>query len=179
MMELEIESIRVRQETKQRAVVLRVKESDLYLPIFIGHFEVEAIRLKLMDVEVPRPMTHDLIGSIIGNLGGSVQRIVVSELKNDTFFAKIVVEYNGNSIEIDSRPSDALALAVRTNAPIFAEDDVVERAGVNLEVEVDGSQSADDKERPSTTVAKEELESLSAYTDFIDSLDLDDLGKDD
>ena len=92
MMELEIESIRVRQETKQRAVVLRVKDSDLYLPIFIGHFEVEAIRLKLMDVEVPRPMTHDLIGSIIGNLGGSVQRIVVSELKNDTFFAKIVVE---------------------------------------------------------------------------------------
>ena len=118
MMELEIESIRVRQETKQRAVVLRVKESDLYLPIFIGHFEVEAIRLKLMDVEVPRPMTHDLLGSVIGNLGGSVQRIIVSELKNDTFFAKIVVDYNGNSIEIDSRPSDALALAVRTNAPV-------------------------------------------------------------
>lgn len=179
MMELEIESIRVRQETKQRAVVLRVKDSDLYLPIFIGHFEVEAIRLKLMDVEVPRPMTHDLLGSIIGNLGGSVQRIVVSELKNDTFFAKIVVDYNGNSIEIDSRPSDALALAVRTNAPIFAEDDVVEQAGVNLEVEVDGSQSSDEKESPSTPVAEEELESLSAYTDFIDSLDLDDLGKDD
>ena len=179
MMELEIESIRVRQETKQRAVVLRVKDSDLYLPIFIGHFEVEAIRLKLMNVEVPRPMTHDLLGSIIGNLGGSVQRIVVSELKNDTFFAKIVVDYNGNSIEIDSRPSDALALAVRTNAPIFAEDDVVEQAGVNLEVEVDGSQSSDEKESPSTPVAEEELESLSAYTDFIDSLDLDDLGKDD
>jgi len=179
MMELEIESIRVRQETKQRAVVLRVKESDLYLPIFIGHFEVEAIRLKLMDVEVPRPMTHDLLGSIIGNLGGSVQRIVVSELKNDTFFAKIVVDYNGNSIEIDARPSDALALAVRTNAPIFAEDDVVEQAGVNLEVEADGSQSSDEKESPSTPVAEEELESLSAYTDFIDSLDLDDLGKDD
>ena len=80
MMELEIESIRVRQETKQRAIVLRVKESDLYLPIFIGHFEVEAIRLKLMDVEVPRPMTHDLLGSVIGNLGASVQRIIVSEL---------------------------------------------------------------------------------------------------
>ena len=107
MMELEIESIRVRQETKQRAIVLRVKESDLYLPIFIGHFEVEAIRLKLMDVEVPRPMTHDLLGSVIGNLGASVQRIIVSELKNDTFFAKIVVDYNGSSIEIDSRPSDA------------------------------------------------------------------------
>ena len=178
MMELEIESIRVRQETKQRAVVLRVKESDLYLPIFIGHFEVEAIRLKLMDVEVPRPMTHDLLGSVIGNLGGSVQRIIVSELKNDTFFAKIVVDYNGNSIEIDSRPSDALALAVRTNAPIFGEDDVVEQAGVNLDVEMEESNSTDDKEGASAPVAEEELERLSAYTDFIDSLDLDDLGKD-
>lgn len=178
MMELEIESIRVRQETKQRAIVLRVKESDLYLPIFIGHFEVEAIRLKLMDVEVPRPMTHDLLGSVIGNLGASVQRIIVSELKNDTFFAKIVVDYNGSSIEIDSRPSDALALAVRTNAPIFAEDDVVERAGVSLDVESDESDSMDAEESQTSPVAEEELERLSAYTDFIDSLDLDDLGKD-
>ena len=178
MMELEIESIRVRQETKQRAIVLRVKESDLYLPIFIGHFEVEAIRLKLMDVEVPRPMTHDLLGSVIGNLGGSVQRIIVSELKNDTFFAKIVVDYNGSSIEIDSRPSDALALAVRTNAPIFAEEDVVERAGVSLDVESDESESMDAEESQTSPVAEEELERLSAYTDFIDSLDLDDLGKD-
>ena len=178
MMELEIESIRVRQETKQRAIVLRVKESDLYLPIFIGHFEVEAIRLKLMDVEVPRPMTHDLLGSVIGNLGASVQRIIVSELKNDTFFAKIVVDYNGSSIEIDSRPSDALALAVRTNAPIFAEDDVVERAGVSLDVESDSSDSIDAEESQTSPVAEEELERLSAYTDFIDSLDLDDLGKD-
>ena len=178
MMELEIESIRVRQETKQRAIVLRVKESDLYLPIFIGHFEVEAIRLKLMDVEVPRPMTHDLLGSVIGNLGASVQRIIVSELKNDTFFAKIVVDYNGSSIEIDSRPRDALALAVRTNAPIFAEDDVVERAGVSLDVESDESESMDAEESQTSPVAEEELERLSAYTDFIDSLDLDDLGKD-
>ena len=178
MMELEIESIRVRQETKQRAIVLRVKESDLYLPIFIGHFEVEAIRLKLMDVEVPRPMTHDLLGSVIGNLGASVQRIIVYELKNDTFFAKIVGDYNGSSIEIDSRPSDALALAVRTNAPIFAEDDVVERAGVSLDVESDESESMDAEESQTSPVAEEELERLSAYTDFIDSLDLDDLGKD-
>ena len=177
MMELEIESIRVRQETKQRAIVLRVKESDLYLPIFIGHFEVEAIRLKLMDVEVPRPMTHDLLGSVIGNLGASVQRIIVSELKNDTFFAKILVDYNGSSIEIDSRPSDALALAVRTNAPIFAEDDVVERAGVSLDVESDESESMDAEDSQTNPVAEEELERLSAYTQFIDSLVLDDLGK--
>ena len=136
MRELEIESIRVRQETQQRAVVLRVKDSDLFLPIFVGHFEVEAIRLKLMDVDVQRPMTHDLLGAVIGNLGGSVDRIVLSELKNDTFYAKILVEYNGATIEIDSRPSDAIALAVRANAPIFAEEDVVEQAGVNLDNEI-------------------------------------------
>ena len=95
MLELEIESIRVRQETQQRAVVLKVKDSDLYLPIFIGQFEVEAIRFKLMGVEVQRPMTHDLLGSVIGDLGGSIHSIVVSELKNDTFFAKIVIDSNG------------------------------------------------------------------------------------
>ena len=103
MLALEIESIRVRRETQQRAVVLRVKDSDLYLPIFIGHFEVEAIRLKLMDVEVQRPMTHDLLGSIIGNLGATVKGVVVSELKDDTFFAKILVDFRGNVIEIDSK----------------------------------------------------------------------------
>ena len=135
MLELEIESIRVRQETQQRAVVLKVKDSDLYLPIFIGQFEVEAIRFKLMGVEVQRPMTHDLLGSIIGDLGGTIHSIVVSELKNDTFFAKIVIDSNGTLIEIDARPSDALALAVRSEAPIYAEDEVVEKAGVSLDFE--------------------------------------------
>ena len=173
MLELEIESIRVRQETQQRAVVLKVKDSDLYLPIFIGQFEVEAIRFKLMGVEVQRPMTHDLLGSIIGDLGGTIHSIVVSELKNDTFFAKIVIDSNGTLIEIDARPSDALALAVRSEAPIYAEDDVVEKAGVSLEFE---EQDLTDEKTEGNEVNEEELESLSAFTDFIDSLDLEDIG---
>ena len=177
MRELEIESIRVRQETQQRAVVLRVKDSDLFLPIFVGHFEVEAIRIKLMDVEVQRPMTHDLLDDVIGNLGGSVKSIVVSELKNDTFYAKILVDYNNTIIEIDSRPSDAIALAVRTNAPIYAEDDVVDKAGVNLDAEVEKAQEVSNNSRQ-TPVNEDELKSLSAFTDFIDTLDLEDLGKD-
>lgn len=176
MRELEIESIRIRQETQQRAVVLRVKDSNLFLPIFIGHFEVEAIRLKLMDVEVQRPMTHDLLGAVIGNLGGEVERIVVSELKNDTFYAKILVEYNGSTMEIDSRPSDAIALAVRTNAPIFAEEEVVDKAGVNLEITTDEGESQGSPRE--TAVGDEELRGLSAFSDFIDTLDLEDLGKD-
>ena len=173
MLELEIESIRVRQETQQRTVVLKVKDSDLYLPIFIGQFEVEAIRFKLMGVEVQRPMTHDLLGSIIGDLGGTIHSIVVSELKNDTFFAKIVIDSNGTLIEIDARPSDALALAVRSEAPIYAEDEVVEKAGVSLEFE---EQDSTDEKTEGNEVNEEELESLSAFTDFIDSLDLEDIG---
>jgi bifunctional DNase/RNase len=178
MRELEIESIRVRQETQQRAVVLRVKDSDLFLPIFVGHFEVEAIRIKLMDVEVQRPMTHDLLDDVIGNLGGSVKSIVVSELKNDTFYAKILVDYNNTIIEIDSRPSDAIALAVRTNAPIYAEDDVVDKAGVNLDAEVEEAKAITNNPQEQAPVNEEELKSLSAFTDFIDTLDLEDLGKD-
>ena len=178
MLELEIESIRVRQETQQRAVVLRVKDSDLYLPIFIGPFEVEAIRFKLMDVEVQRPMTHDLLGSVIGDLGATIESIVVSDLKNDTFFAKIVMNYNGNVVEVDSRPSDAIALAVRANAPIFASDDVIEKAAVTLAVENSDEDDEASELNEQTEVGEEELEKLSAFTDFIDSLDLGDIGKD-
>jgi len=175
MLELEIESIRVRQETQQRAVVLKVKDSDLYLPIFIGPFEVEAIRFKLMDVEVQRPMTHDLLGSVIGDLGATIESIVVSDLKNDTFFAKIVINYNGNVVEVDSRPSDAIALAVRANAPIFASDDVIEKAAVTLAVE---NSDGDDEASELNEQTEVEEEKLSAFTDFIDSLDLGDIGKD-
>ena len=178
MLELEIESIRVRQETQQRAVVLRVKDSDLYLPIFIGPFEVEAIRFKLMDVEVQRPMTHDLLGSVIGDLVATVESIVVSDLQNDTFYAKIVMNYNGNVVEVDSRPSDAIALAVRANAPIFASDDVIEKAAVTLAVEDAEEETDESALNEQTEVGEEELEKLSAFTDFIDSLDLGDIGKD-
>ena len=178
MLELEIESIRVRQETQQRAVVLKVKDSDLYLPIFIGPFEVEAIRFKLMDVEVQRPMTHDLLGSVIGDLGATVESIVVSDLQNDTFYAKIVMNYNGNVVEVDSRPSDAIALAVRANAPIFASDDVIEKAAVTLAVEDAEEETDESALNEQTEVGEEELEKLSAFTDFIDSLDLADIGKD-
>ena len=172
LQELEIESIRVRQETQQRAVVLRVKDSNLFLPIFVGHFEVEAIRLKLMDIEVQRPMTHDLLDSIIYNLGATVDKIIVSELKEDTFYAKIIVNYDSRTFEIDARPSDAIALAVRSGASIFAEESVLEKAGVNIE-EKDLDQTTDD----GISILDDEAVNLSAFTEFIDSLDLENLGE--
>ena len=161
MQELEIESIRVRPETSQRAVVLKVKDSNLFLPIFIGQYEVEAIRLKLLDVTVPRPMTHDLLGSVIGNLGGKVNSIVVSELKEDTFFAKIIVECQGNVLEVDARPSDAIALAVRTNSPIYAEEAVIEKAGIALDQEPGAADSGSPNNEDNVSVGDEELEKLS------------------
>ena len=174
MIELEIESIRVKQETQQRAVVLKVKGSDTYLPIFIGPFEVESIRLKLMDVKVERPLTHDLLTSVIGEMGGQIESVIVSELKNDTFYAKILIGSGDNLIEIDARPSGAIAIAVRSNVPIFVEDEVVAQAGVVFNGD-DEFEASD--EVPQKTIDPEELESLSAFSDFIDSLDLGDLGE--
>ncbi len=174
MIELEIESIRVKQETQQRAVVLKVKGSDTYLPIFIGPFEVESIRLKLMDVKVERPLTHDLLTSVIGEMGGQIESVIVSELKNDTFYAKILIGSGDNLIEIDARPSDAIAIAIRSNVPIFVEDEVVAQAGVVFTGDDEFETDDDVSQKP---IDPEELESLSAFSDFIDSLDLGDLGE--
>ena len=177
MMEMIIDSIRVSiVNYQQRVVILRVKESNRYLPIWIGPSEADSIALKLQEVDVPRPMTHDLLRSVIATLGASVSRIIVSDLNKDTFYAKIVLDVNGATMEIDSRPSDAIALAVRTDAPIFASDSVIEKAGVQMDEEGKPIAPTDDNDRREP-VRDEELKSLSAFTDFIETLNLDDLGK--
>jgi bifunctional DNase/RNase len=176
MLEMSIDSIRVSLMNYQRVVILRVKDTDRYLPIWIGPSEADSIALKLQDVSVPRPMTHDLLGSVISTLGATINHIVVSELSNDTFYAKIVIQHNGATLEVDSRPSDAIALAVRAQAPIYADDEVVAKAGVRMDMEtgkpiVPGEDGEDP--RP---LREEELKSLSAFKDFVDTLDLEDLG---
>ena len=177
MREMVIDSIRVSiVNYQQRVVILRVKESNRYLPIWIGPTEADAIAFKLQDVAAPRPLTHDLLKTVISTLGAEVKRIMVSDLNNDTFFAKIILQVNDAEVEVDSRPSDAIALAVRTDAPIFAHDDVIEKAGVEMDEEGRPVQTevGEDAAEP---VKEEELKSLSAFTDFISTLDLDDLGK--
>ena len=176
MLEMIIDSIRVSLMNYQRVVILRVKETNKYLPIWIGPNEADAIAVKLQDVSVPRPLTHDLLGAVIDSLGASVDRIVVSDLNNDTFFAKIHITHNGNTLEVDARPSDAIALAVRTRAPIFADAAVIKKAGVEMDEETgkpiihngDGTEA-----RP---LREEDLRSLSAFTDFVETLNLEDLG---
>ena len=178
MLEMMIDSIRVSLMNYQRVVILRVKDSDQYLPIWIGPSEADSIALKLQDVEVPRPLTHDLLGSIITSLGATVMHIVVSDLNSDTFYAKIVLTHNGTTMEVDSRPSDAIALAVRTSSPIYAEDVVVHKAGVQLDVET-GEPIMDKADRKGRPPTEEELKSMSAFKDFVDTLNLEDLGKKD
>jgi hypothetical protein len=171
--ELSIESIRLSLMNYQRVVILREKDADRYLPIWIGPAEADAIAVRLQDVSVARPLTHDLLRNLIEQLGGRVVYILVNDLSNDTFFARIVLDVNGETMAIDSRPSDAIALAVRVDAPIFAADDVLDRAGVVLDEEGQpgGSPSSVESSRP---VDPAELERLGAFKDFIEGLDLDD-----
>lgn len=173
MKELSIESIRLSLMNYQRVVILREKDSDRYLPIWIGPAEADAIAVRLQDVAVARPLTHDLLRNLIEELGGRVAYIVVNDLSNDTFYARIVLDVNGSTMEIDSRPSDAIALAVRTEAPIYVEDFVLDRAGVILEEESEHAEvgTAADRSKP---VDPAELERLGAFKDFIEGLDLDD-----
>ena len=175
MREMSIDSIRVSLQNYQRVVILKDKGSDRYLPIWIGANEADAIAVKLQEVRVPRPLTHDLLESVIQSLGARVNHILVSDLSDDTFYAKIVLQHNDSQTEIDSRPSDAIALAVRTQAPIFASDSVVDRAGVKMDQSTGKAVLSEDDENRVPT--EEELKSMSAFNDFIESLDLEDLGE--
>ncbi len=170
MIEMKIDSIRVSLMNYQRVVILKEKAANRYLPIWIGPAEADAIAVKLQNIELARPLTHDLLQSVIGTLGASVNFIVVSELQNDTFFAKLSLNVDGEQVEVDSRPSDALALAVRAGAPIYADETVLDKAGIILE-EGTGEPISEGK------VDEQEMKGLSAYKDFIDTLDLEDFKK--
>ncbi len=170
MLEMTIESIRVSMLNHQRVVILKEKDAERFLPIWIGPAEADAIAVKLQEYQVPRPLTHDLLSNVIGALGATVNSIIVSDLQNDTFFAKIILAVDGKQVEIDSRPSDAIALAVRIKVPIFAEEAVLEKAGIIIDPETG-------KPAPARDIPPEELERMSAFRDFIETLDLSDFGK--
>jgi len=164
----------------QRLVLLKEKTAARFLPIWIGQSEAEAIAIKLQGAVPQRPFTHDLLVSIIEALGASVNSIVVSDLKNDTFYAKILLSVDGEQMEVDSRPSDAIALAVRVDVPIYAEEVVMEKAGILLDKE-NGKPFAPPDGVPGkeadTKVNDSELKKMSAFYDFISKLDLEDFDK--
>ncbi len=179
MIEMTIDSIRVSLMNYQRVVILKEKMAKRYLPIWIGPAEADAIAVKLQGVTVPRPLTHDLLSSVIDSLGAAINSIIVSDLKSDTFYAKIILNVNGEQLEIDSRPSDALALAVRTDAPIFAEEAVLDKAGILLDEETGKPimEEADEVDTKDRKVSEEEMKKMSAFYDFINTLDMDDFDK--
>ena len=120
---------------KQPIVLLKTAEGNRFLPIWIGHNEAAAILMKLQGASTPRPLTHDLVTEILGQLDAQVVRIIVTELRENTFFAEITVQQDGAEIQIDSRPSDAIALALRADAPIYAADEVIEESAIEFEGE--------------------------------------------
>ena len=135
MQEMDIYGVSFDLVGKQPIVLLKTKDGNRYLPIWIGQPEAAAILMKLQGTSTPRPMTHDLVTEILGQLDAQVTRITVTELRENTFYAQITVQMDGNEVEVDSRPSDAIALAIRAEAPIFAADHVIEESAIEFEGE--------------------------------------------
>ena len=130
---------------KQPIVLLKTAEGNKFLPIWIGHPEAAAILMKLQSQAPPRPMTHDLLSDVLDQLGAQIIRITVTELRENTFYAQITLQQDGSEIEVDSRPSDAIALAIRAEAPIFAADRVIEESAIEFEGEEIDQERLDDE----------------------------------
>lgn len=173
MIEVVIDSIRVSLMSQHRIVVLKDSNSDRYLPIWIGPCEADAITTELEGMPPQRPLTHDLLKNVIKELNGSIVHILVSELRNDVYYARVVMDVDGKRMEVDSRPSDAIALGVRAKAPIFVADSVMDKAAIQPDDDLD-----DEVAETEENVESVDESQLSAFSDFVDELDLD-LGEDD
>ncbi|MFU8773010.1 MAG: bifunctional nuclease family protein [Anaerolineales bacterium] len=170
MVEVVIDSIRVSLMSQQRIVILREVGADRYLPIWIGLYEAESITIALQEVEVARPLTHDLLKNIFNQLNAQVVRVEVIALQDDTFYGNIVAEVNGRSLNIDSRPSDALALAVRTHVPIMVSSSVMDSAGIIPEEDMQEEEAEADEHLDEIEDGEERL---SIFEDFLEKLDLE------
>ena len=137
MQEMVIYGVSFDMVGKQPIVLLKTVSGNKFLPIWIGHAEAAAILMKLQGAETPRPMTHDLLSDVVSELNAEIAKITVTELRENTFYAQITLRAAASEIEIDSRPSDAIALAVRSDAPIFADDSVIEESAIEFELEDD------------------------------------------
>jgi len=174
MIEVQIDSVRVHLMTPQRLVVLKQIESERYLPIWVGPYEAEAITVALQEVEMSRPLTHDLLKNVFGAFNARVTRIEIVQLQNDIFYGNIVAEVEGREVHIDSRPSDAIALSVRAHVPILVHKSVMDEAGIMPEEDLtEGGEKAEIN--PPAPLSKEGTERLSVFEDFLGKLDLDNL----
>lgn len=175
MVEVVIDSIRVGLMSQNRVIILREVDTDRFLAIWIDPYMAEQITFALQEVEVARPMSHDLLKQVLQNLNARLLRVEVVELKNEVFYGNLVLETdNGHTINIDSRPSDALALAVRTNVPILVARQVMDEAGIIPEEDISSEEEVETgEEAGKEETAGESGEHLSIFEDFLENLDLD------
>lgn len=131
MKRVDLHRIRIDEKRSEQVIVLKEQEGSLLLPVVIGIPEVNAIKLKLSGIKPPRPLTHDLLNTVIHSLGGTLKRVIIDKLEENTFFAKLVIETpEQKEIYVDARPSDSVALALRADVPIFVEEAILEKAGI-------------------------------------------------
>jgi bifunctional DNase/RNase len=174
MIEVQIDSVRVHLMTPQRLVVLKQMESERYLPIWVGPYEAEAITVALQEVEMSRPLTHDLLKNVFGAFNARIIRIEIVQLQNDIFYGNIVADVDGREVHIDSRPSDAIALSVRAHVPILVHQSVMDEAGILPDADISESEDSPEKSPP-VPLSKEGTERLSVFEDFLGKLDIDNL----
>lgn len=158
MIEMNLAGVRIELPGNQPIVLLREREGERFLPIWIGNAEAQAIALALQGVVTPRPMTHDLLRNILEELAVQVQSIAITELRDGTFYAVINMQRNGTALAISSRPSDAIALAVRLECPIFASEDVLSEASILI------------------PAGEEEEEEVERFREFLENVDPEDFG---
>lgn len=172
MVEVVIDSIRVSLISQQRIVILREVDADRYLPIWIGIYEAEAIALALQDVEVARPLTWDLLKNIFTIMEARILRVEVISLQDDTYYGNIVAEVDGRKLDIDSRPSDAIALAVRAHVPILVSRPILDSVGVIPEEDMQDDTGAGEPKAAAPAPEVNE-DDLSVFKDFLENLDID------
>ena len=170
MVEVTIDSIRVSLMSQHRVAILKDVDGERFLPIWIGPCEADAITVRLQEVEVARPITHDLLFNLIGELGAKVEHVLIRELRNDVFLAHIVLNLRGTRMEVDSRPSDALAFAVRADTKIYVDDVVMQTAGITPESDIEAELGSEEQEQRRSA----EEATPSVFTDFVDTLDFGD-----
>ncbi len=180
MVEVYVDSIRVSLMSPQRVVVLRERNAERYLPIWVGPYEADAITVALQGIEVIRPLTQDLLKNVITLFGGTILRVEVVALREDIFYGNVVVERDGKIYDIDSRPSDAIALAVRAHVPILVHRSVLDEAGIVPEKDIQEESSSQPQtpvEKPSAptaNVADDDTGRLDVFEDFLKRLSGDD-----
>ncbi len=179
MVEVVIDSVRVSLTNQHRIIILREVNQERYLPIWIGPYEAEAITISLQEIELARPQTHDLLRNLMKSLDARLIRVEVIDLQDDVYFGNLVLEANGNIINVDSRPSDALALAVRLHVPILVASEILDSAGIVPEKDIQNETGEQTDDSSSIKDDPSSKDRLSIFEDFLDHLEPGKTGKPD